>query len=200
MNNARVEAFSDGVFAIVITLLILEIRVPEVDPTHLAEALGMLLPRIAAYVMSFGVIGLYWVGHHRTLHLVSKTDGVLLWLNLLYLLVVSFMPFPTALLGRYPLQPLPIVIYAVNLIAANLTGLLSVLYVMGKPDLRNHALTINRPQLAVIYLFVNGSYGLAIAICGIAPIVSYLIFATVLLLLIGFYATSASNLPETPTA
>lgn len=101
MNKTRLEAFSDGVFAIVITLLILEIHLPEVDYSQLGHALIELLPRIFAYVMSFAVIGLYWVGHHQSSLLVKEIDGVFLWLNVLLLLLISFLPFPTALMGRF---------------------------------------------------------------------------------------------------
>src|SRR5499426_3280639 len=98
MNKNRVEAFSDGVFAIVITLLILDIRVPDVEYSQLSASLVAVLPRIFAYVISFGVIAVYWLAHHQSLQLVGKLNGFLIWLNFLYLLAVSFMTFPTALL------------------------------------------------------------------------------------------------------
>src|SRR4051812_17865526 len=104
MNKNRVEAFSDGVFAIVITLLILDIRLPEVDAAHLPGALRDALPHIVAYVMSFVIIGVYWISHHHALQRLVRVDGVLLWLNMLLLLFVSFLPFPTSMLGRYPRQ------------------------------------------------------------------------------------------------
>ena len=74
MKKSRLEAFSDGVFAIVITLLILDIRFPEVDYSQFAATLTSVLPRILAYVMSFIIIGLYWVIHHNSMHVMKKTD------------------------------------------------------------------------------------------------------------------------------
>ena len=74
MEKSRLEAFSDGVFAIVITLLVLDIRFPEVDYAQFSTTLVSLLPRILAYVMSFIIIGLYWVIHHRSMHGIRKTD------------------------------------------------------------------------------------------------------------------------------
>ena len=74
MNKNRVEALSDGVFAIVITLLILDIRVPDVDYSQLPAALVAILPRIFAYVISFGVIGVYWLAHHQSLQLIAKLE------------------------------------------------------------------------------------------------------------------------------
>ena len=96
--------FSDGVFAIAITILILNIHFPETDNEHLGQALRDLSPNILAYVLSFILIGLYWIAHHTSFHAIHKVDGVFLWMNMLLLLFVSFMPFPAYLLGKYPLQ------------------------------------------------------------------------------------------------
>jgi len=98
----RLIFFSDAVFAIVMTLLVLEIRVPEV-PLALAAAevpneVLALGPKFFSYVLSFLVIGTYWIAHHQTLRYVQSYDRRLLWLNLLFLLSISFIPFPTALL------------------------------------------------------------------------------------------------------
>ncbi len=98
MNKNRVEVFSDGVFAIVITLLILDVRVPDVDYSQLLSALGGVLPRMFAYVISFGVIGVYWLAHHQSLQLVGKLNGFLIWLNLVYLLAVSYALFVVVLM------------------------------------------------------------------------------------------------------
>ena len=112
MTKHRLEMFSDGVFAIVITILILNIHLPENTSTqHLGEALKALFPDILAYVTSFILIGLYWIAHHTSFHHIHKVNGVLLWLNMLLLLFVSFMPFPASLLGKYPTEPVPLMIY-----------------------------------------------------------------------------------------
>jgi uncharacterized membrane protein len=103
LSTGRLEALSDGVFAIVVTLLILLIEPP---PAHLNE--GMLLKALAemwvhvvAYVISFVLLGIYWWRHHVIFHYLKKTDRTLLWLNILFLMVVAFVPFPTALLIEY---------------------------------------------------------------------------------------------------
>src|SRR5689334_18326151 len=129
MEKSRLEAFSDGVFAIVITLLILDIRFPDVDYNQFGETLVALLPRILAYVMSFIIIGVYWVTHHNSMHAMRKTDRSFLWLNILLLLCVSFIPFPTSLLGRYPFQAWPIIIYGITLITCNAVGYVMMVYV-----------------------------------------------------------------------
>ncbi len=188
MNKNRVEAFSDGVFAIVITLLILDIRVPEVEYNQLAASLVAVLPRIFAYVISFGVIGVYWLAHHQSLQLVGKLNGFLIWLNLIYLLAVSFMPFPTALLGRYPMQPLPIVIYGLNLIAANTIGRVVTVYMRTHPELEGEYAHRASHKSFYLFVFVNGGYVLAMLLGFFAPIVSYAIFVVVLMVVIVFYS------------
>jgi uncharacterized membrane protein len=188
MNKNRVEAFSDGVFAIVITLLILDIRVPEVEYNQLAASLITVLPRIFAYVISFGVIGVYWLAHHQSLQLVGKLNGLLIWLNLIYLLTVSFMPFPTALLGRYPMQPIPIVIYGLNLIAANTIGRVVTLYMRAHPELEGEYAHRASHKISYLFVFVNGSYVLAMLLGFFAPVVSYAIFVVVLVVVIVFYS------------
>src|SRR5262245_53378104 len=184
MNKNRVEAFSDGVFAIVITLLILDIRVPDVDYSQLFVSLVALRPRIFAYVISFGVIGVYWLAHHQSLQLIGRLNGFLIWLNFAYLLAVSFMPFPTALLGRYPMQPIPIVIYGLNLIVANTAGLMLALYLRAHSELGSGLAHRADHKRYYLFGFVNGSYVLAMLLGFVAPAVSYAIFVVVLLVVI----------------
>jgi uncharacterized membrane protein len=103
----RVEAFSDGVLAIVITLLVLEIKVPHVlDHSDAAQwaALKELIPKIAAWVISFLFVLVFWVAHHYLFNSLRKVDRGLLWINGMFLLFMSFVPFPTALAGEYPLS------------------------------------------------------------------------------------------------
>ena len=101
MKTTRIEAFSDGVFAIAITLLIIEVGVPEVEPGTLLGALLEQWPSYAAYAVSFLVIGIIWVNHHAIFDHIEHADGRLLFLNLLLLMSVAFIPFPTALLAHY---------------------------------------------------------------------------------------------------
>jgi uncharacterized membrane protein len=101
-ETSRVEAFSDGVFAIAMTLLILEIRTPEhLRAGQLAGALLALWPSYLAFVASFFTIGVMWMNHHRVFNLIGRSDQGLLGANLLLLICVTFIPFPTALLARY---------------------------------------------------------------------------------------------------
>jgi Predicted integral membrane protein len=101
-DTGRVEAFSDGVFAIAITLLILEIKVPaDLGGRSLWHALAQEWPSFAAYVVSFFNIGIMWINHHAMFRLIARVDRQLLFLNLSLLLVVAFVPFPTALMAAY---------------------------------------------------------------------------------------------------
>jgi uncharacterized membrane protein len=104
LTPARLEAFSDGVFAIAITLLVLDLSVParsELAGRSLAAALGQEWPSFAAYLVSFLVIGIIWINHHTMCTLMRRVDRVVLFANLLLLLLVSVIPFPTRVLAEY---------------------------------------------------------------------------------------------------
>lgn len=124
MPTARIEAFSDGVFAIVITLLILSIQVPQIqsaDPAlALARSLAAMLPKFLSYALSFGIVCVWWVAHHH-FALLAKSDRGLLWLNSLFLFWLASLPFPTALLGQYPNQRLAVVCYGAVMALAGLS-------------------------------------------------------------------------------
>ena len=120
----RLEAFSDGVFAIAITLLVLEIRVPSrdqlADPAELIKALGALWPSYVGYLLSFVTIGIIWANHHNLFRLVGRVSHGLVLANLLLLLTVGFVPFPTALLAatlETPSAQIGVLVYAATFIA-----------------------------------------------------------------------------------
>jgi len=186
MNKTRLEAFSDGVFAIVITLLILDIRIPEVDYDHLADALKTIAPRILSYVMSFVVIGLYWIAHHNSFQLVNKTNRPFLWMNIFLLLFISFIPFPTSLMGRYPFQTIPVMIYGLNLLAANIIGFCMLIYISRNPQLASHIYTKEnfRKKQIPIYICTNSFYVIAIILSPFVPTISYCIYIVAIVFLI----------------
>jgi uncharacterized membrane protein len=101
MTKTRVEAFSDGVFAIAITLLVLEIKVPHIGTHSLWHDLGELWPSFVAYAVSFLTIGIIWVNHHAQYDRIVRMDRRMLFVNLFLLLWVSFIPFPTALVAEH---------------------------------------------------------------------------------------------------
>lgn len=123
MNKARVESFSDGVFAFAITLLVLSIPVPDIkfaDDHLLGSALLQAIPQLVPYVTSFATIGIIWLNHHSMFHEVQKVKHTTLTLNLLLLLVVAFIPYPTSVVGRYGALRSAVVLYGATFTAAGL--------------------------------------------------------------------------------
>jgi uncharacterized membrane protein len=203
MNKARLETFSDGVFAIVITLLVLDISIPEVAYKDLWNALYTILPRILSYIMSFFLIGLYWIGHHLYFDKIQKTDGTFLFLNLILLLLISFLPFPTGLLGKYPSQPLPLVLYGCNLILTNTISFLMLRYVVKNPHLTGKEFqhefarnNFNKTQLPLFATF-NIAFVFAIISAFYLPVLSYILYIGALLFgLIVYVKRLNKNVPE----
>lgn len=111
----RMEGLSDGIFAIVLTLLVLQFDVPDVEAQALPGAVADQETLLSSYLLSFLVVGLYWIVHHNLFEKLVGYDRILLWLNLLFLLSVSFLPYPTEVLGLYGTA------FAWTLYAANLT-------------------------------------------------------------------------------
>ena len=115
MGKGRLEAFSDGVLAIIITIMVLELRVPHGDTL---EALRPLVPVFFAYLLSFLYIGIYWNNHHHMLHAASKVTGPILWANLHLLFWLSLLPFATAWAGENHFAAMPTATYGVVLFMA----------------------------------------------------------------------------------
>ena len=122
----RVIFLSDGVFAIAMTLLVLDVRLPDlpanIAPDRFADALSALALPVLAYALSFAVLGTLWVAHWRRFRTIERVDPRLVWINLLLLALVAFMPFPTSVIGRHGDQPLAVVLYASTLAALSGTG------------------------------------------------------------------------------
>ena len=113
MPKGRLEAFSDGVIAIIITIMVLELKVPH-EPS--LEALAPLWPVFLSYVLSFVYIGIYWNNHHHMLHAVKHVSGPVLWANSHLLFWLSLTPFTTAWMGENHFAPVPVAIYGVGLL------------------------------------------------------------------------------------
>lgn len=113
MNKNRLEAFSDGVLAIIITIMVLELKAP-----HDASADGLLplVPVFLSYVLSFIYVGIYWNNHHHMLHTAKKVSGAVLWANLHLLFWLSLVPFTTAWMGENHFEPMPTLFYGITLL------------------------------------------------------------------------------------
>lgn len=158
LSFERVVFFSDAVFAIVITLLVLEIKLPHLDEhsnAGLNHALLLILPKIIGFVISFVIVGLMWVEHHRIFRYINSYDLGLLWRNLVMLLCVSFVPFPTALFSEYYWSKTAFILYTACFAAVGLSKLWIWIYAAGKgnlvtPDLDKMAVKrISRRSMAV---------------------------------------------------
>ncbi len=115
MTKARLEAFSDGVIAIIITIMVLELRVP--DGAELAD-LRPLIPLLVSYVLSFVFVGIYWVNHHHLLQAIHRVDGRTLWANMHLLFWLSLVPATTAWMGETDFAEWPVALYGVVLLCA----------------------------------------------------------------------------------
>lgn len=126
MDTARIETLGDGIFAIVITLLVFELKVPVIPPgIDPAAALPGLLvamwPKFVSWILSFMILGVYWQAHHGQYHLIRRVDRPLIWLNILFFMMIALIPFTAALLGTFPHTQLAVVLYGANLIFVNLS-------------------------------------------------------------------------------
>lgn len=164
LSTGRIEAFSDAVIAIVITLLVLELKVPQIPEALLAKELPHQLlemwPKLLSYAISFLVIGIYWVAHHNAFHYARRADRILLWLNMLFLMCLSFIPFPTALIGEYREQPIAVAFYGFTLLVTAAVFTFMWWYIahgssLLRPDADPRVIrTVTRGGLSILPLYV----------------------------------------------
>ena len=131
----RLAALSDGVFAVAMTLLVLDLRAPAAEAVHsehdLWRALAALAPRLLMYVMSFMTLGIFWVGQQTQLNHLARSDRSLTWIHLLFLFAMSVMPFSTSLLAEYPAYKFAMLVYWANIFLAGATLYFSWVCAMG---------------------------------------------------------------------
>ncbi|MBI3504289.1 MAG: DUF1211 domain-containing protein [Proteobacteria bacterium] len=128
MTTARLEAFSDGVMAILITIMVLELKVPH-DVT--IAALRDMTPQLLSYVLSFVYLGIYWNNHHHLFHVVERVSGAIMWANLHLLFWLSLVPFVTAWMGENQFAPLPTACYGVALFMSAIAYTILVRAIIG---------------------------------------------------------------------
>ena len=120
LSKQRVEALSDAIFAFAMTLLVLDVKIPKLPESpamddFLCHTLLGLWPRFLTFVMSFVILGIFWIAHHGYLHFFKRVDRYFLWINLLFLMVVVFVPFSADLLGSYPTHRISAFVYGCNI-------------------------------------------------------------------------------------
>jgi uncharacterized membrane protein len=195
VTTNRLEAFSDGVFAIAITLLVLELNVPAGD--HLWHDLKEEWPSFAAFFVSFWVIGIIWVNHHGVLDHLARANRPLLYLNLLLLLTVIFIPFPTALLAEHLKsgadEEVAAVVYSGAFFAMALAYGLLWTYMTRHRELLGVELSDEEiRRTSVRFLIGNPIYGVAVAFAFISPAIVLVIIG----LLAVYYAVAGMQSPQ----
>jgi uncharacterized membrane protein len=158
MTKSRLEAFSDGVIAIIITIMVLELKVPH---EHTIEALAPLLPVLLSYVLSFVNVGIYWGNHHHLLHTVTKVNSSIIWANMHLLFWLSLMPFVTAWMGENHFETLPVAFYGVDLLMSG------VAYYILQTNIMKHNRMDEKLTLAMKKQSVKGIISLMIYIIAI---------------------------------
>jgi TMEM175 potassium channel family protein len=177
MSKGRLEAFSDGVLAIIITIMVLEL-VPPHEPT--LDALSGLWPIFLAYVLSFAIIGIYWNNHHHLFQAVRVIDGRSLWANLFLLFWLSLFPFGTAWMGETGFASIPVAIYGVILLAAAMAYYVLVrVLIRAQPGEALLAEAIGNDIKGKVSPLI---YVVSIPIAFVAPWVSFGLFVIVALL------------------
>jgi len=165
MSPQRVQALADGVFAIAMTVLVLGIQVPEGGAgAELRARLWELRPRLASYVLSFVMLGVLWVGHHYQFHYIRRADRALLWLNMVFLLAITFLPFGTGVLGNYFREPLAVALYGSTVVLAGVCLLLHWSYASRRDRLT--APGLDRRVVRLLKLRIIG--GLVLSLVAIA--------------------------------
>ena len=198
-DPARVMALTDGVFAIILTLLVLEIHVPKLDRGQtLRAALEEIRPSFVAFLISFVVVAIAWVGHRDLFAHVRRTDRPLVWLNILYMLPLCLLPFGASLIARYQRAPVALELYGWMLVAIALTRVWMFWYGTGRPHLLYESIDRRSRLLGVAFVAVPAVvYLIAIVLAGSAPIVSLWIFALVpVLYVIGAWRGRKAAPPE----
>jgi uncharacterized membrane protein len=193
----RIILFSDAVFAIAITLLVIEIKIPEIKETELTEhallhALGLLIPKFIGFLISFLIIGQYWITHHRMFGFVINFSDRLIWLNIIFLLGIALMPFSTGFYSQYADRNVfsPVIFYTANIAMLGIVNFFMWRYISKPKNKISENLTaplvtyfvlraVTVPGIFIIFSFVyfyNPDIGVWIP--GIIPFVMRFIYSS----------------------
>lgn len=174
MSKGRMEAFSDGVIAIIITIMVLELKVPH---TGTLEALKELWPVFISYTMSFVFIGIYWNNHHHLLQATKQIDGRVLWANMHLLFWLSLIPFGTSWMGENNFSLWPVVLYGVIALGAGFAyGILTQTLLVMHGDDSNLAKAIGQDRKGMISVFC---YLAAVGLAFVHPLISCALYILV---------------------
>ena len=200
-TTERLEAFSDGVLAIAITLLVLDLKVPHTGQGDLLHALWRQWPSYAAFFISFIVIGIMWVSHHSMFERISTVDRRLLFLNLLLLLGIAFLPFPTSLLASYIRDggqnaSISAAIYSATMCIIGIVFFFMWVHLERRPHLLVEGITVEQIRRAETRGLVGPIvYGLTIGIAFISPWACFVVYGLIAI----YFARGPSSKAATPT-
>ena len=177
MNKGRIEAFSDGVIAIIITIMVLELKTPHGETLH---ALLPLLPVGMSYVLSFVYVGIYWNNHHHLFHAVKQVRGSVLWANLHLLFWLSIIPFVTSWMGENHFSQWPVMMYGVVLLMNALAFILlsKILVTQAGPD-STLAKAVGKDRKGSISLVI---YIVSVGVAFLNPTISLVLYTLVALI------------------
>lgn len=184
LEKNRLEAFSDGVIAIIITLLVLEIKVPHIDgeanTQKIIAALISIIPKFFSWALSFFMLLIMWINHHRIFNKLDKTNNNLLWLNGLLLFFMSFVPFPTAFMGDYFTQPMSTFFFGICLMLVGIAFYFLRAYIIKRPEmLKKESDIIHQTKLARKTLLGPMFYLIGALSSFISVIIAYIIYVAV---------------------
>jgi uncharacterized membrane protein len=190
----RLHALTDGVFAIGMTLLVLELHVPDASsPGELVRGLAGLGPSLFSFALSFAVLGVYWVGNAASLARQARVDRPALLLNLLQLFFISLLPFTTAILGRYPDESAAVIVYGAHLVALGLVQYIHFAYILRSPHLLEHPIAPRDAAAATRRIFFGPvMFLIAMAVALVSPRAGYAIYFFVLIVYIAISARDRS--------
>lgn len=178
-TTARLETLADGVFAIAMTLLVLNVSIGSgLSHQDFLAALRALAPKTLAYLVSFMVIAVYWIGHHNQYFWIKHTDRTFIWINVFFLMAIAFVPFSTSLIASYPHEFFAILIYGGNVLVAGMALLFHWRYAAGPGKLTGgpvdeHLSKVTQQRILLGTLF----YAVAMLLSFISPVISVVMFA-----------------------
>jgi len=173
-STNRIEAFSDGVIAIIVTLLVLEIKIPEFEEHTLAgflAAMTPLVPKLIGFAFSFFTVAIFWVNHHNFFHRIKYSTWRLLWHNNLMLFFLSVVPFTTGFVGDYPFDRFVVAMYALNLFLAGIAFSAMWQYALVRSNLAEEKTSLAERKKEFMQVGVYGIalYGVAVIVALIYP-------------------------------
>ena len=182
----RLETLADGIFAIAMTILVLELRLPE-PSTDLPHELVALAPRFATFVISFIVLGVYWFAHHQTFYFLVRVNRTVVWLNILFFMGAALIPFVASVLGDHPLDPVALGLYGAVLGLLAALGLVIWWYITGDRGLVHEKLDPDLVRKVRLWISLGPLISLgAVALAFVNPVVALVVYLALPLIFIVF--------------